>query len=77
MARFCAQVAHAVEGMTRTEGNALVQKLVAKYRDKLPTADIGKHFRETYNLDTLEPVPGWQGIYEDVIAELKGLGLTL
>ena len=76
-ARFCAQVAHAVEGMTRIEGNALVQKLVAKYRDKLPTADIGKHFRETYNLDTLEPDPRWQGIYEDVIAELKELGLQL
>jgi methylamine--corrinoid protein Co-methyltransferase len=76
-ARFCAQVAHASEGMSRAEGNALVQKLVAKYRDKLPTADIGKHFRETYNLDTLEPTPEWQGNYEEVITELEKLGLVL
>ncbi len=76
-ARFCAQVAHAVEGMTRAEGNDLVQILVAKYRDSLPSADIGKHFRDTYNLDTLEPTPEWQSIYQDAISELKELGLSL
>jgi methylamine--corrinoid protein Co-methyltransferase len=76
-ARFCAQVAHAVEGMSRADGNALVQKLVAKYSEKLPTADIGKHFRETYNLNTLEPTPEWQATYEEVVTELEELGLTL
>ncbi len=76
-ARFCAQVAHAVEGVTRAEGNDLVQILVAKYRDSLPSADIGKHFRDTYNLDTLEPTPEWQSIYQGVISELKELGLSL
>jgi methylamine--corrinoid protein Co-methyltransferase len=76
-ARFCAQVAHAVEGMTRDEGNTLVQKLVARYSDGIPTADIGKHFRETYNLDTLQPTPEWLGTYQDVISELTDLGLAL
>lgn len=76
-ARLCAQVAHAVEGMTRVEGNAIVQKLVAKYRDALPTADIGKHFREVYYLDTLEPTREWQQTYEEFITELEGLGLPL
>lgn len=76
-ARFCAQVAHAVEGMTRVEGNDLVQKLVAKYRESLPSADIGKHFRETYNLETLEPTPDWLATYQDVLSELEELGLAL
>jgi methylamine--corrinoid protein Co-methyltransferase len=76
-ARFCAQVAHAVEGMSRAEGNELVQKLVAKYRESIPTADIGKHFRETYNLDTLEPAQDWQETYRKVISELNELGLSL
>jgi methylamine--corrinoid protein Co-methyltransferase len=76
-ARFCAQVAHAVEGMTRADGNAMVQKLVEKYQDTLPSADIGKHFREVYNLDTLEPTPEWQGTYQDVITELNAMGLSL
>jgi methylamine--corrinoid protein Co-methyltransferase len=76
-ARFCAQVAHAVEGMTRAEGDAIVQQLVARYRDVLPSADIGKHFRETYNLDTLEPTPEWQATNQAVLSELSELGLSL
>ncbi len=76
-ARFCAQVAHAAEGMSRKDGNALVQKLVTKYAEKIPTADLGKHFRETYNMDTLEPVPEWQAVYEEVFKEIKELGLEL
>jgi hypothetical protein len=75
-ARFCAQVAHAAEGMARAEGNQLVGKMVAKYRNILADADIGLHFRETYNLDTLEPSPGWQATYQQVIADLEELGLN-
>lgn len=76
-ARLCAQVAHAVEGMSREEGNALVTQMVNKYQDLLPTADLGQHFRETYNLETLEPAPAWQKIYDEVIEELKEMGLSL
>jgi methylamine--corrinoid protein Co-methyltransferase len=76
-ARFCAQVAHAAEGMSRIEGNAIVQKLVEKYRDSLKDADIGKHFREVYNLDTLEPTPEWQQTYQEVVTEFNELGLSL
>ena len=76
-ARLCAQVAHAIEGMTRAEGNAIVKKLVPKYRDGLAAPDIGKHFREVYNLNTLEPTLEWLQVYEEVIAELKMLGLPL
>ena len=76
-ARLCAQVAHAVEGMTRAEGNGIVKKLVYKYRNALAAPDIGKHFREVYNLDTLEPTRAWLQVYEEVITELKKLGLPL
>ncbi len=73
-ARFCAQVAHAAEGISREEGNTLVTKLVSKYRDLLPDADIGKHFQETYNLETLEPKAEWLSTYEEVIKELNEIG---
>lgn len=76
-ARLCAQVAHAVEGITRTEGNELVSNLVARYQEGIPSADIGKHFRETYNLDTLEPTPEWTATYQEAIKDLTGLGLAL
>jgi hypothetical protein len=76
-ARLCAQVAHAVEGITRTEGNELVSNLVARYQEGIPSADIGQHFRETYNLDTLEPTPEWTATYQEAIKDLTGLGLAL
>jgi methylamine--corrinoid protein Co-methyltransferase len=76
-ARFCAQVAHATEGISRADGNILIQQLVEKYQDGLADADIGKHFKEVYNLDTLEPTPEWQHTYEAVIQELEEMGLSL
>lgn len=76
-ARLCAQVAHAVEGMSRDEGNSLVRQLVQKYRDSLASADIGRHFRETYDLDTLQPRPEWMKMYDEVVTELRGMGLPL
>jgi methylamine--corrinoid protein Co-methyltransferase len=76
-ARLCAQVAHAAEALTREEGNALVTQLVNKYQELIPGADVGKHFRETYNLDTLEPALAWQQSYEDVVDELKEISINL
>ncbi len=76
-ARLCARVAHASEALSREEGNALVTQLVHKYQEKIPTADIGRHFRETYDLEKLEPKPAWQKTYEVVLDELKGMGLSL
>ena len=76
-ARLCARVAHASEALRREEANAMVTQLVNKYQALIPTADTGIHFRDSYNLDTLEPAPAWQGTYEEVIEELKDLGLNL
>ncbi len=76
-ARLCARVAHASEALSREEGNALVTQLVNKYQDLIPTADTGIHFRDSYNLETLEPAQAWQKIYEEVVSELRELGLSI
>jgi hypothetical protein len=76
-ARLCALVAHAAEGMTRQEGNAMVKKLVLKYRDDLVTPDLGKHFRDVYHLDELGPTREWMQIFTEVTSELKEMGLPL
>jgi methylamine--corrinoid protein Co-methyltransferase len=68
-------VAHA-EGRGRIE-EMPGQILVQKYRDALGSADIGRHFREVYDLDTLQPGPEWMKIYEEVVEELRGMGLPL
>ena len=69
-ARFCAQVAHAVEGITRKEAEPIVRWLVDKYGEDLPLEQIGKPFQEVYDLETLEPNEDWLGIYEEVCEEL-------
>ncbi|MBT4291497.1 monomethylamine:corrinoid methyltransferase [bacterium] len=69
--RFCAQVAHATEGMSRKDANEIVCKLVSKYEGKQLPQNVGKPFHEAYNLDTLEPTAEWQGIYEVVCEEFK------
>lgn len=69
-ARFCAQVAHVVEGMTRKEAEPIVRWLVDKYGEDLPLEKIGKPFQEVYDLETLEPNEDWRELYEEVCEEL-------
>jgi hypothetical protein len=42
--------------------------------DKKP---IGKPFEEVYDIDNVEPIPEWQGMYDEVRDELIGLGLPM
>jgi methylamine--corrinoid protein Co-methyltransferase len=69
--RFCAQVAHAVEGMSRKEGDTIVRKLVELYGPGQAEQKIGKHFKEVYNLDTLQPTADWQRTYDEACKEFK------
>ena len=70
-ARFCGEFAHAVEGMTRKEANPIVTKLVEKYKHIQQDRLIGQPFTEVYDLDTLQPTPEWQHIYEEVCDEMQ------
>jgi methylamine--corrinoid protein Co-methyltransferase len=77
-ARFAAQVAHQVEGMTRKEGNRIVTSLVERYKERISVETIGKPFQEAYDLETLQPTAEWLRIYEDVCAEFASeFGLRL
>jgi len=70
-ARFCGELAHAVEGMSRKDGNAIVQKLVEKYKAGQTPQQIGKPFYEVYDLETLEPTAEWQKLYDQACQEFK------
>lgn len=70
-ARFTAQVAHAAEGLTRAEADPIVQALFSRYKDNQKAQPIGKPFPEVYDLETVQPKPEWQSIYEEVCAELE------
>ena len=74
---FMAQVAHAAEKLTRKEADPFVKKLIAKYKDGQKELKYGKPFNEVYDLEKLEPTAEWQGVYEEVIKEIKAMGVPL
>jgi len=76
-ARLCGEVAHAVSGMSRGQANELVQQLIPHYEPDLKTNPIGKPFEEVYNVDKVEPIPEWQGMYDEVYNELVKMGVPL
>jgi methylamine--corrinoid protein Co-methyltransferase len=76
-ARFMAQVTHASEGLTRREADPIVCQLVAKYEGNQKSMPAGKRFSEVYDLETVQPLPEWQRMYDDVCQEVEQLGLKL
>ena len=76
--RFGAQVAHAAEGLSPAEANTIVGSLIEKFKGIQKSDNIGKKFVELHDLETFEPVPEWQALYEGAAEEMeKEYGLTL
>jgi methylamine--corrinoid protein Co-methyltransferase len=79
-AKFLAQVGRASVGLTRSEANELVKRIVPLYADdqNLGEAIQGVPFQEAYNVDTVQPLPEWQQMYEETCREMEDLlGITL
>jgi methylamine---corrinoid protein Co-methyltransferase len=76
--RFGAQVAHAAEGLSPADANTIVSSLVEKIRDIQKEDHIGKLFVELHDLNTFEPIPAWQALYEHAVEEMeKEYGLAM
>jgi methylamine---corrinoid protein Co-methyltransferase len=80
-ARWMGEVGHAVTRLRLDlpAANALVLKLVEKYEHifKQPGGNPGVSFEQAYDLQTLQPVPPWQRLYEQVKDEVREMGLSL
>jgi methylamine--corrinoid protein Co-methyltransferase len=76
-ARFMAEVAHAVRGMSRGEANRLVVALVKRYQDQLDQRPIGERFDQVYDVVRVQPTQQWTDTYEEVKDELRQMGLNL
>lgn len=74
-ARFMAEVAHAAEGLTRTEADRIVRTLIECYAGGQPEMRIGRPFPDVYDLSSVQPSGEWLRLYEEVHAELAALGL--
>ena len=76
-AKIVGEVSHAVLGMTREQGEQIVQALYKRYEATLDDQDVGKPFEDVYDVTTITPTPEWQGIYDQVVEELIDLGVPL
>ncbi|MFQ6016154.1 MAG: monomethylamine:corrinoid methyltransferase [Anaerolineae bacterium] len=76
-ARMACEVGHAVAhvGLTRTQANEMVLKLLAKYEDRIADAPPGKPFQECYDLPRAVPTQEYLDLYRRVKEEIAGLGL--
>jgi methylamine---corrinoid protein Co-methyltransferase len=73
--RFCADVARGAAGLSREQANDLVLRLLAICEPQLKERPVGKPFQQVYDLTTIRPTPEWQGLYDEVSAELIAMGL--
>jgi methylamine--corrinoid protein Co-methyltransferase len=75
-ARFTGELLDAASKLNREQAEEIVQKAYAKYDADLPQKPYGKHFKDVYDLKTLQPKDEWIKMYEDVKNEVAGWGLS-
>lgn len=68
--------AAAAQGMTRAEAEPIILRLVDEYKHVFAKGNEGLPFEEVYD-ENGEPRDFWLAMYEEVRAELAGLGLKL
>jgi len=73
--RWASEIAHGVIGMTRSQGNEIVKKLLAKYEDDIPNAPKGKTYEQCWDMKTKQPLPEYKRLYQKIKAELAELGV--
>ena len=61
------------------KANEIVLALLDKYEHafKMQDGNPGKCFDEAYDMETIEPLPEWQKMYDEVVEDLRALGLEL
>ena len=79
-ARWMGEVGQAVtrQRMTLPQANELVLKLLPKYEHifNQPGGNPGLPFDKVYDLETLQPIPEWLGMYQEVKQQVKEMGLV-
>ena len=79
-ARWMGEVGHAVarQCLTLNQANQIVTDLLSRYEHvfKMRNGNPGVRFYKAYDMKTLQPVPAWQQLYEEVKTEVREMGLT-
>lgn len=75
-ARFTGELLTAAAKLDRSKAEEIVQKAYAKYEADLTTQPYGKHFKDVYDLKTIQPTKEWQTMYDEVKNEAASWGLS-
>jgi methylamine--corrinoid protein Co-methyltransferase len=74
-ARFTGELLTAASKLNRGKAEEIVQKAYAKYEKDLTAQPHGKHFKDVYDLKTIQPTSEWLDMYLDVKTEAASWGL--
>lgn len=61
--------------MTRSQGNEIVKRLLAKYEKDIPHAPKGKKYEECWDIQSKQPKPEYLELYQKIKQELTGYGI--
>lgn len=75
--RFLAEIAHKASPLPPQQANEIVKELLPRYEETLQKPDLGRSFRQLYDLETLTPIPEWEVMYQKVKREVISLGVPL
>jgi len=79
-ARWMGEVGHAAagQGLTLSQANQMVAGLLSRYEHvfQMRNGNPGVRFDKAYDLKTLQPIPAWQRLYDEVKAEVREMGLA-
>ncbi len=74
---YSAAVFKAAAGMTREQGNEILEQLIPKYEKLLPHPPLGGSFQELFDVEKLQPKPEWEAMVGNVTRELAQMGLKV
>lgn len=74
-ALFAVELTKAVTGIKTHRANDLATQLLEKYEKEIPNAPAGKTYPECYDLHTRKPSDAYRRLYDEVKAELSGIGI--
>ncbi|MFC1950268.1 monomethylamine:corrinoid methyltransferase [Chloroflexota bacterium] len=73
--RLASEVAHGVVGMSRSQGNEIVKRLLTKFEKDIPQAPKGKKYQECWDIQSKEPNPEYLELYQKIKQELAKYGI--
>jgi len=73
--KLASEVAHGVVGMSRSQGNEIVKRLLTKCEEDIPQAPKGGKYQECWDIQSKEPKLEYLELYQKIKQELAEYGI--